>query len=580
MPTSGSLASEPEAQLVERLGGVHAHPAPSVLQISQVTTEPLVASRAATDCTNAEKIAPGLRERHSGAHRRSGARRHLPREGAWSRCVGRDLTRAGAALGPWRETLPGTLRLEGVPLPLTTELVDEALEVYPAVVRALEERAIAVRSRCEQIARDANIRVRVQHRVKGKTSLERKLRRELDRDEQSPRFSSARHGLDVLRAVRDLIGVRVLPYREQDRAALADRICAAFYGEDGPDTPVERRADDLISPNPDYRAIHCQVGGAHGEVTEVTDVGFCSEIQIAGALAHVYNEIEHDIGYKRSNELDSLSAAEKAALSVLANHLRAGDSLVEGVLSAYELQMAPPEAEPSAAAFRDFYEFVHVMRLHFPSARDFPRNASVLYEALVSVGLDSEASIVEELLHGDYREVAASDLARFNERLEGTDSLRLEEETSDLLLTLLLREKAGDFAATRAPGRPPRVMSLSRRYLEWTGGSPDVGQDRSPAPAVEGRRRSAWELVRDAAAELGDEGAVFGLRDIVRSGQSMDSSRGYHSIAPVVAGMTCNASGVAVPPEVAQLLYRESRGVYRLARPGDCEPSVIIDQMD
>ncbi len=60
MPTSGSLASEPEAQLVERLGGVHAHPAPSVLQISQVTTEPLVASRAATDCTNAEKIAQGL----------------------------------------------------------------------------------------------------------------------------------------------------------------------------------------------------------------------------------------------------------------------------------------------------------------------------------------------------------------------------------------------------------------------------------------------------------------------------------------------------------------------------------------
>jgi ppGpp synthetase/RelA/SpoT-type nucleotidyltranferase len=455
-------------------------------------------------------------------------------------------------------------------VPLTQNLVDDAIDIYPAMRGGLENLAVFVRERCEEIARDAAVRARVQHRVKTVASLETKLLRDLaiEPDRRPPRYAACTNGFQILRAVRDLVGVRVVPYREADREVLATRIAEVFEGTEGQGSAVVRRADGGISPNPNYRAVHLQVAVPADDVPPGCDGRFSCEIQVVGALAHVWNELEHDIGYKRMDTESGLSDAEQTALQGLADLTRAGDHIIELVLAGNAAAtQGQNRAEPSAAPFRDSIDLAYRMRSRFPHSTSFAQFSQDLFGQLVPLGLDSEAALDSEVLGGDdYESRATAIVEAVNSQLAAAHSPhRMDVATSDALYALVLAVAASDIAGTStAPGRPLRARAIANAYLRAFPGASIRSSQRAGDPDV--ANLPAWRLIQDCAQELGRDGRSFSLKQITSCVQNRDPARRTSSLAPVVQGMTRNAPG-GPPSPCGEVLFRVGWGRYEIYDP-------------
>ena len=81
--------------------------------------------------------------------------------------------------------------------------------------------------------------------------------------------------------------------------------------------------------------------------------------------------------------------------------------------------------------------------------------------------------------------------------------------------------------------------------------------------------RPTCELVLEAAKGFTERGQTpFRRRDLVEAVQSVDPSRGYGSISPVIQGMTINAPDGGPPSPCGKVLYRVERGWYVLLPTG------------
>jgi hypothetical protein len=154
-------------------------------------------------------------------------------------------------------------------------------------------------------------------------------------------------------------------------------------------------------------------------------------------MAHVWNEIEHDLGYKPVT--GSLSEQEYNLLKSLGLAVRQGDQTISTLFAETERRQ-----RTHGGVFTDVYDFVARVRGWFPDT-DFGRNAGPLYEALQPVRLVSPESVRKLIdIPEPMTEAAQKTLDEIEAKLSAKGNARftLDRNSSDLLLVLLLPKVA------------------------------------------------------------------------------------------------------------------------------------------
>jgi ppGpp synthetase/RelA/SpoT-type nucleotidyltranferase len=339
-------------------------------------------------------------------------------------------------------------------MPLSDGSIEEAVDRYRREMDRYGKLVELVATACREVINDNAIPATVQSRVKDPDRLRTKLRK-------------YRHDYatvdDVFARLKDLAGVRIVTYVESDRERVAAEIVKRFQGTDGGDVqPVVKDTDGSF-----YRATHCQVQLLDEDVGPGYENlrGDGCEVQICSLLAHVWNEIEHDLGYKPL--AGELSDGEQRALDALGNLTRAGDSTIVNLLEATDGRLAANEGE-----FKDQWDFVARARRFFPKADDFGAHSGQLFAELMAEGIDSPQKLRDRLITDD---AAAGNayavLDAFQSHIEGDDVVRrVEPSSSDPLLMLFLAQFAENVLERhpggRGKGRPPRIASIARRFID------------------------------------------------------------------------------------------------------------------
>jgi ppGpp synthetase/RelA/SpoT-type nucleotidyltranferase len=239
---------------------------------------------------------------------------------------------------------------------LTPHLIDAAVERYLREFDRYEKLSKCIGETCRTLLEKLDIRCSVQWRPKDSTRLRRKLEKYLASGEHAAEFTD----LDsVFRVLKDLAGTRITTYVDTDRVRVVALVQEWFSGFGANSTIVPDVKDQ---PFGFYRATHCMVHlkdeEAVGQFQNLKGLG--CEIQVCSLLAHVFNELEHDLRYKPLS--GDLSNKENALLNAVARQLEVGDTLINLVRDAVEARQTERIDELAArqvvaakpeASFRD-----------------------------------------------------------------------------------------------------------------------------------------------------------------------------------------------------------------------------------
>lgn len=305
------------------------------------------------------------------------------------------------------------------------------------------------------------IRAQVTSRAKSPKSLEGKLRRFAATGKKSFPDVDA-----VFDQIRDLAAVRVATYEQRHEDQVVQLVCKRFIDASGQRPIHERKDKNRDDPNNFYRASHVEVflttADGVGTYANVMDVP--CEVQVCSMMAHVWNEIEHDLGYKPA--AGALSDPERNFLVMLGQSVRMGDGTISSLFAETERRQ-----REQGGAFSDVYDFVARLRGWFPGV-DFGRNAGALFESLQPIRLVSPDSIRRLLvLPEPLTDAGRAALDAFSRRLEaqGDSRFTLDPNSSDLLLVLLL-PKIGRHLHASTTDSPTdgvaRVRWFAERYPE------------------------------------------------------------------------------------------------------------------
>ena len=243
----------------------------------------------------------------------------------------------------------------------------------------------------------------------------------------------------VFDAVRDLAAVRIATYEQRHENQVVELVCKRFVDPKGGAPTAERKDKNTADNNNFDRATHVEAflpeADVIGTYANVSDVP--CEIQVSSMMAHVWNEIEHDLGYKPLT--GSLSEQEQGLLVSLGFAVRQGDITIGNLFAETERRQ-----HEHGGTFTDVYDFVGRVRGWFPDI-DFGRNAGPLYEALQPVRLVSPESIRKLITAPEPMTAAGQNvLDEFAAKLaaKGDGRFTLDSDSSDLLLVLLLPKVA------------------------------------------------------------------------------------------------------------------------------------------
>ena len=178
------------------------------------------------------------------------------------------------------------------------------------------------------IVEDNAIRAQVTFRTKTVRSFEGKLKRFARRADKN--YTSVD---EVFAGVGDFAGVRIATYRPEDERRVTDEIKKLFEGESSSDVFVDKKDKLAVNSYQFYRATHCQVFLRDEDLVGHYENlrGTSCEVQVCSMMAHVWNEIEHDIGYKP--EGGGPGDAEKGLLEALGHLTRSGDAAITRLLA-------------------------------------------------------------------------------------------------------------------------------------------------------------------------------------------------------------------------------------------------------
>lgn len=330
-----------------------------------------------------------------------------------------------------------------------------------------EKLAREVHDRSRRIMLDNAIRATYQWRFKDEARLAGKIERkraDLAKGNM-PEPTTVEGWFELL---TDLAAVRVMNYEESERSNAAAKIAEKFTDVSGTaqPTPIVRDFIDQATGK-FYRATHLLVTLPKEDLTSANLSnleGVVCEVQVCSLLAHVWNEIEHDIVYKQFS--GTPGDTEVNLLKALGNETLAGDAVISELIKATSTR-----AKQQSDQFVDVFDFVSRARELFPNASEFSENAGQLYDELDRMGINNVEKL-KELIGKEPEPEAKSLLERLVGSLTSDDkySLRLNPLSSDLMLMRVLPSKAQDIIdahpAGRGVGRPPRIASIARRFKE------------------------------------------------------------------------------------------------------------------
>ena len=393
------------------------------------------------------------------------------------------------------------------------DVIKEAVERYRREYDRYVKLTEFIYMLCMDVIGQTTLRATVQRRTKTLSSFEEKLRR-IQRKNETVRPPNERDmRFDTVDGclcnMSDLAAVRIATYLEGDREDVVKLVCEAFglvtfnQGEQNPDPKDNNKYAKY------YQATHCQVLLKQEHIEQDNNFnleGASCEVQVCSMLRHVWNEIEHDIGYKPLSGV--LSATELDCLDALGNLVRSGDKIIGALMRAQETriskQQQPQPQQPLAPdspavesatgqapnvstdfetwlehnlpgrGFEDHFEFAVWLKHQFPEfSGTIGRHSAQLLPVLRDLGLDEPARLKKEFLADqDAAKVRAESLvADFKAYLtKRNDSVvMVDPESSDRFAMLIFETRAakicGMYPAGRGHGRPMRIRSLADRFL-------------------------------------------------------------------------------------------------------------------
>ncbi len=208
---------------------------------------------------------------------------------------------------------------------LSTDQIAEAAQRYHREYDRYVKLSDNVYHICQEIVRKLTIRATVQRRAKDPKSFIEKLKKE----ENKIKYQSVD---EVFSSISDLAGVRIITYLESDREMVVKEIKKEFVGKTSADIDIDVK--DKTDPGRHYRATHCQVFLSEQYLASPNEnlKDTTCEIQVCSILAHVFNEIEHDLQYKPLS--GTISNQEQELINQLGLLTRSGDITIKGILSA------------------------------------------------------------------------------------------------------------------------------------------------------------------------------------------------------------------------------------------------------
>lgn len=305
------------------------------------------------------------------------------------------------------------------------------------------------------------IRAQVTSRAKSPKSLEGKLRRFAAAGKKvMPNVDS------VFEQIRDLAAVRIATYEQRHEDQVVQFVRKRFVDAVGVTPTHEYKDKNREQPDNYYRATHIEVFLAPADIvgtyTNVVDVP--CEIQVCSMMAHVWNEIEHDLGYKPM--AGSLSESERTFLRMLGQSVRLGDGTIASLFAETERRQ-----KEQGGAFTDVFDFVARVRGWFPDT-GFGRHAGALFETLQPLRLVTPDGI-RKLLEGaePMTEKATLAVNDFAAKLvvRGETRFAPDPNSSDVLLVLLLPKIGRHLTASSIEASNEgvtRVRWLAERFQE------------------------------------------------------------------------------------------------------------------
>jgi ppGpp synthetase/RelA/SpoT-type nucleotidyltranferase len=315
-------------------------------------------------------------------------------------------------------------------MPLTDKRIDECCSRYQRERARYLKMSETVKDKCQELLRERiTIRAQVHYRAKSIESFRNKLIK------NRKKYRSVD---DVFDRFSDLSAVRVATYLESDREKVVEGIAEIFSGKLTEDPEIEVKNKDG-KEGFHYRATHCQVYLSKDDIEgNCVDIQNTScEIQVCSLLAHVFNEIEHDLQYKTLH--GDLHSSEREFIDQLGMLTKIGDLTIKNLLSETEKRLEDRQGE-----FDDAFDFVARMKKELNFKVNNVHHAGQLYMEVKRLGLNSMDKIKESI--GSSDEESLYDICKKEfSRIQGycnkhSDKRhKIKEGSSDLLLAGLLK---------------------------------------------------------------------------------------------------------------------------------------------
>lgn len=334
---------------------------------------------------------------------------------------------------------------------LTNADIETCLHRFGELRGRYELLARTVDAQCHVVVDDVlAVRAGVQWRVKSPSSLRAKIVKNRAQYESVDDFFSK---------ISDLAGVRITAYRESDRALVVEALRQHFVPPPAGQAFVEVKDKHGFAQH--YRAIHVQAGVREDWLRDEAQSlrGMGCEIQVCSLLAHVYNEVEHDLQYKHLH--GELSTTECQLLDELGQLTLRGDATIDTLLKATQARQIS-----ASGPFQDVHDFAARMSLAYEHPKHFARHSAPLFEVLQGLGLNTPQAVMAQALEG----VALMQLfERLAPRVDNAGvTPPLEADTADVLLVALLpalhTRMLDGRGARKTHGKPARLTQVAQAY--------------------------------------------------------------------------------------------------------------------
>ena len=344
-------------------------------------------------------------------------------------------------------------------MPLSDQQVLECRERYVREHDRYAKLSEVVYEKCLELIHNMTVRATVQRRAKSPDRFAEKLRKNLSK------YSSVN---EVFEKISDLSGVRIATYLESDRERVVAELKKEFCGLGGGEFEVDVK--NKTEGGRHYRATHCQVYLLAEDLQGTNEnlKGTTCEIQVCSLLAHVFNEIEHDLDYKPLS--GQLSQAESEFIDQLGLLTKAGDITIKRLLQETESRLAKRKGE-----FSDVFDFVARMRTEMALGEKFSENAGQLFDELVGFGLTTPERIIQQVTNGasseSLSEIANKEFNSFKRwwiTSHAEQNCLLADDSSDILLAGILRTMTDKILERHPMGRgrgaPSRLVRIANAY--------------------------------------------------------------------------------------------------------------------